>query len=133
MALALMTACNTGNIQKAALAVQDYATALTAAQQLEISLYDQKLVTPAEHIQIQTYFKQAAQAGIELSAGVKALNKGGTVLALNQALTSTQTLLNQGVIPIKNPQAKAQVTLAVTTARTALSVVAAVLQVYTTP
>lgn len=105
--LFLVAACNQSDVKKAAVAADGLSLAVKNFQEAEIVAHKQGLIDDSEHVAINKALIGFAQAGKELDKAIKAAQSKTTVTGtLNQALTTFDTLLNDGVLHVKNVQVR---------------------------
>jgi hypothetical protein len=115
--------------RKAAEAARDFAVAVQAVQQAEIALHSQGMVDDQEHLQFEGLLVNVASAGKQVDSVILQASKGGNVeAALDAAIQSTNSLLQDGTLHIKNPQAKAQLSAVLLGAKALLDTIAAVIR-----
>ena len=120
------TACDENRYHQAAQAANAYSFALATAQDVEIGLYKQAMVSPDEHAQVQQLFKETALAGKELTLHIQTAKDNQTVItSLTVATDSLNRLLESGVLHIKNAEAQTSIRVALGSAKTALATIAA--------
>lgn len=92
----------------------DFAVGIAAAQKVEIAVHDGKGIPDDVHIQIQQGFLKVGAAGEAVNASMAAKASNATIVTQLQVLnTSLQSLLNDGTLGIKDPNAKAAFSAAV--------------------
>lgn len=122
--LLLLVACN-DKFRQAAQAVNDYSIALSAFQEAEITAHSQGFVDDATHKSIQGAVVKLGQGGQALSTAIRTTKSTpGTVAAVNAALDASNTLINDGLAGVKNPQTKASLTALVLGLRAPLTLIA---------
>jgi hypothetical protein len=86
----------------------DFAVAIAAAQKVEIAVYQNKQIPDDIHAQIQQGFLKAGALGEAVNASLAAKAGNQTIVAQLQVLkASLTTLLNNGTLGIKDPNAQA--------------------------
>lgn len=113
---------------KAAIAAQDFADSLDAFTDTAITLHDNGIIGDDEHRVLMTISLQGSVASKELKRAIGlARSNPDAWTAANAALDSLTRLDSEGILRIKSPDARAKLTLALTSARTALAAVRAAL------
>lgn len=92
-------------VQQAAIALDDFAASVQAAQTAEISFYQQHLIDAATHVAIQKAFLQVATDTAAVSQGITDDNSQVTLANKIAAVSvDLNTALNGGVLGVKDPQ-----------------------------
>lgn len=121
-------ACQSADVTRAAVAADNFVDAVGAFQDTEIVLYEQGFIDEAEHRTIQTLLVDVANAGPQANNAIRlAKSEPELIEAVNFAIEAVQALDEQGVMRIKNPDAKARLRIALMTAKGALGVISAML------
>jgi len=115
----LLSGCPKGTpYHDAVVAEHQFKTIVQSFQQAEVIEFQNGRISPAEHAQLEAGVAKVAQAGIVLTTAMQqgALNSdvNTDISALSAALTS---LLNDGVLGVKNPQSVAALSAIVKTAQ----------------
>ena len=97
------------NRTKVAAASRDIAASVKAFQVAEIALHNQGKLSDAEHKNIETYLKGIATAGLAVDSCVL---QTSTVTCVDTGIAAANDLINQGLVGVKNPDVKQQLTLA---------------------
>jgi hypothetical protein len=103
----LLTQAFACNSHKAAIAARDFRLALQAFQDGEIVWHQQGHVDNQTHIAVQSYIIDAANIGKQVDSAIAVGSNAGASALLNNLLASTDTLLANGTLHIKDPQTKA--------------------------
>ncbi len=86
----------------------DFAVGVSTAQQVEIAVYNGGTIPADVHRQIQQGFLKVGAAGEAVNASLSAKASNQTLVQQLQVLQqSLQSLLNDGTLSIKDPNAKA--------------------------
>jgi hypothetical protein len=120
---ATLTGCPLNTTQQQALAnASDNAAKIAgAAQQVEITAYQQQLITQADHDFIETQFKSLATAGLAADTCIKSASaKTAALTCLSTYATAVQTIGAQDV-GIKSSNAQATFNLTITSIEGVLS------------
>ena len=84
------------------------------------------VITPAEAKEINEYLSKVAQAGLVLDQGIRAGEQATSIsLKVNAFMDTFNALQNQGLVGIKNPQARLAIATAINGAEAAVAVIAA--------
>jgi hypothetical protein len=132
--LPFVAGCNDSDIKKAAKAANDIAAALGGLETVSEQLYASKLISGDETIAVSNYIKSATLADDQFVAQVRALkkidpNSKAQIVTLFASLAQSLDVLNQqGVLGVKNPDAKARLQVAFQTAQAAVDVISQMLQ-----
>jgi len=115
----ILSGCPKGTpYHDAVVAEHQFKTIVQSFQQAEVIEFQNGRISPAEHAQLEAGVAKVAQAGIVLTTAMQqgALNSdvNTDISALSAALTS---LLNDGVLGVKNPQSVAALSAIVKTAQ----------------
>ena len=107
LSLLLLNACTDQQVAKE---VNAFNSSLLLFEQSEIALHNQKLIDDPTHHQIQLIVNKTAITSIELTKLLqsKTVNKADTLALVNQALGSTQVLLDSQTLGIKDPKTMAE-------------------------
>lgn len=112
----------------AAVAAADFAAAVKGFQDSEIILHRQGLIASDEHQAIQRVLLDVARAGKQLDQAIRAAHQRPEAsAAVDAALIAAQQLLDEGVLHVKNPNARARLSASLALARIALDTIRAVL------
>lgn len=115
----MLSGCPKGTpYHDAVVAEHQFKTIVQSFQQAEVIEFQNGRISPAEHAQLEAGVAKVAQAGIVLTTAMQqgALNSdvNTDISALSAALTS---LLNDGVLGVKNAQSVAALSAIVKTAQ----------------
>lgn len=124
----LLTACPQDVVTRVATVERDFAATVEAAQATEIAAYHAGKISASEHKAIEGYFLQLAPVGQQVDKAILAGNKAGILAALDSALASVDTLLNQGVGNVHDPTVQAELKTAVLLAQATLASAKAFIQ-----
>ena len=94
--------CSGSAVHKATLASRDFRLALQAFQDGEIAWHDSGKVPDDTHRAIQSYIVDAANITKQVNAQLGAGNAASATQLVSQLLTSTDVLLNDGALHIKD-------------------------------
>lgn len=112
---------------KVAQAAKDFSAATKALQDAEIQAHELKLIDDETHVDIQRIVIQVAQSGKELDNAVNvAHSEPKAIAALQASIDSLDRLLNEGVIKVKDPKTKTELSLAIISAKGILDSISAV-------
>ena len=121
LALALC-GCPSSQQEQAAQAVDNAATALLAAQQVESAAHQQGLISNADDAFIQQQFVSLSTIGNTVDTCIgNASATGAAVTCLNTAITAVDQINTQGGTYLKSTTAKADFELGITAVRTVLA------------
>lgn len=107
LAIAL-TGASCDQKRAAAVALNDFASALVAFETGEIAAHKDGFVSDQEHQQIQVVVKQVAQAGSTLTTTLK--NSQDPTTAITSAIDAVAKLNDAGVLHVKNQETKTKLT-----------------------
>lgn len=124
-ALALcLCGCPSGTQQDAAKASLQVTVVMTAAQQVEITAHNSKLVSDSDHEFIQKQFITLAEADKAANSCIsQAANTGAVIVCLNTAISTVDQINQQGGTFIKSPSAQANFNLALTSVKSILQTI----------
>lgn len=124
----LIVGCDQSAVKKAAQAADGFSISVKALQQAEMVAHVQGLIDDAEHRDLEGYFLDVANTGLELDSAIRvAQSKPKAVEALQAAIASLDRLLNQGVLHLKNPKAKEAMQALILSAKSFLATIAALI------
>jgi hypothetical protein len=95
--------CTGSQLHKATIAEHDFKTTVQGFQNAEIAEFQAGHIDAALHQQIQSWILQVAEGGLALTKLIQSSNGAGALAEVNNINVTIQTLLNQGVLQIKNP------------------------------
>lgn len=106
-------ACSGSVVHKVTMAQHDFRISVQAFQETEIALHNQGIIDPNNHVLIQTYIQKVATAGVELDTALASNAPTSTLKTkLDAIMTLLDSLNNDGVLGIKNENAKLAMTSA---------------------
>jgi len=122
-----MAACNASTAQKLSQASDVFSKALLTFQQGEQLAVQAGKISAAEDVKIQSALVKVGTAGLALNAGIRANESAPNVSAqLNAVIDAVNTLIQDGVLGIKDANTKQELSLALTGAEAAIAVIASV-------
>ena len=104
--------CTGSQIHKATLAEHDFKVAVQGFQNAEIAEYQSGRISQAVHTELETYIGQVADGGAALTTLIQKGDKAGALAQISAIDGAIQTLLNKGVLGIKNPTTVANLEIA---------------------
>jgi hypothetical protein len=123
LALALC-GCPAGQQQQAAQAVDNAATALLAAQNVETAAHEQGLISNTDDAFIQQQFKSLSVIGTAADSCIRgATSTGGAVTCLDTAITGVDKITAQGGTYLKSATAKTYLATGISAVRTVLATI----------
>lgn len=124
--LIVLAGCD-DKLLRVAQAAKDFSAATKALQGAEIQAHDSKLIDDETHVDIQRIVIQVALSGKELDNAVNvAHSQPQAIAALQASIDSLDRLLNEGVIKVKDPKTKTELSLAIISAKGILDSISAV-------
>jgi hypothetical protein len=106
---------------------RDFAAGVLAFQQSEIVFHQQGKVSDNEHREIQEYLLQVAQAGKALDMAInKTHSAPDATTAMNASIAAVQTLLDKGVLNVKNDESQAALRASLLSLKTILDSISAI-------
>lgn len=123
----LVAGCNATTAQKLSQASDVFSKALLVFQQGEQLAVQQGRISAAEDVKIQSALVRVGTAGLVLNAGIRANESAPNVSTeLNNVIDAVNTLIQDGVLGIKDANTKQELSLALTGAEAAIAVIASV-------
>jgi len=117
----ILAGCPNDSWQKAAQLSDDFAHSIRAAQDVEIAAFNQGLIDLDDHKAVEIVFIEVAKDGQTLDAAILSGSKSKTVTqAFKAALTATEGALEANQLHIKNPNTRAEISIALTGAKSIL-------------
>lgn len=124
--LIVLAGCD-DKLLKVAQAAKDFSAATSALQDAEIQAHETRLIDDEAHVDIQRILLDVAHSGKVLDNAVNvAHSQPQAIAALQLSVDSLDNLLNAGVIKIKDPKTKTELSLAIISAKGILDSIAAV-------
>lgn len=95
--------CTGSQIHKATVAEHDFKSAVQGFQNAEIAEFNAGHIDPTLHAQMQEIILKVAQGGVAITTLLQQSNTAGALQQITNIDTQLQTLLQNGVLAIKNP------------------------------
>jgi len=123
----VLSGCNATTAQKLSQASDVFSRALLVFQQGEQLAVQAGKISASEDVKIQTALVKVGTAGLALNVGIRANESAPNVSTeLNAVIDAVNTLIQDGVLGIKDAQTKQELSLALAGAEAAIAVIASV-------
>ena len=127
LACLMMAGCNGTTAQKLSQASVAFSQALLTFQQGEQLAVSAGKISPAEDVAIQKELVSVGQAGLALNQAIRANETAPNVSAqLDAVIVAINSLIQNGVLGVKDANTKQELQVALTGAEAAIAVVASV-------
>lgn len=127
VAVLILSGCNATTAQKLSQASDVFSKSLLTFEQGEQLAVQQGRISAAEDVKIQSALVRVGTAGLALNAGIRANESAPNVSTeLNAVIDAVNTLIQDGVLGIKDANTKQELSLALTGAEAAIAVIASV-------
>jgi len=124
LALLPLAGCTPNQQKQAAQAVDDAASALLAAQQVETAAHNAGLISASDDLFIQTQFKSLSVVGTTADACVKnATSTGSAITCLNTAINGVDQINSLGGLELKSATSQADFEMGISAVRTVLAAI----------
>lgn len=120
------TGCPKDNVQKVALASRDFAAGLETTQALVESLGRAEMLSKEEELKLQHGLVKLGKVGLEFNSAVRDSQGKDIPEIISRAISAVEWMDREGVLPVKNPEARGALRVAFATAKTALSIITTV-------
>ena len=130
----LMAGCNDGDVRKAARAADSIASGLAAVQKANEAVFDAGLIDKEDAKAVSLLVKDATLANDVFVAKVRTLkeidpsSKVALVRWFGELSASIEKLNQEGVLRVKNPEAKAKLSVAFAAVQAGLDIIGGLLQ-----